>query len=177
METTTIPSWMDQIQADITEMESDWRQLDEQEWRAQDRGSLAQLARGKQVKEAEAGRLRAELAVASFVERFYARGETEIAGNLLARAEEKRAIYPIPMKEFARFVRAEAEQSTLPGLEMRWGPPASTADRTTGGWWIDLEGVPFLGEQEQSARRFRFHAVGDSVDAWLPLPKESLAAR
>src|SRR3954471_9756243 len=32
MNTTTIPDWVDKIQADITATEWEWRQLDEQEW-------------------------------------------------------------------------------------------------------------------------------------------------
>ena len=166
--TTTIPSWMDQIQAEITEMESDWRQLDEQEWRTQDPAMLAHVTRAKQVKEAEAGRLVAERAVASFVEEFYARGQTEIGESLVAQMDEKSWTAPtLTREEFARFVRAE--RVALPGLEMRWGSPTSTGDRTTGGWWIELDAVCFLSGEELSRRRYRFHVVDEHVDAWMAL--------
>ena len=53
--TTTIPAWVDTLQAAITATEWEWRQLDEQEWRTRDRDAQAQTALAKQAKQAEVG--------------------------------------------------------------------------------------------------------------------------
>ena len=45
--TTTIPAWVDTLQAAITATEWEWRQLDEQEWRNRDRDGQVQTALAK----------------------------------------------------------------------------------------------------------------------------------
>ena len=173
---TTITAWKEKIEADITEMEWGWRALDETEWRNRDLDRHVQIGLAKQEKEAEAGRLHAELAVASFVEEFYTSRRTEVGETLVSQADVESWTDPIfTREEFDRFVQAEAERVALPGVEMRWGPPTSAGDLAAGERWVDLEAVSLHNGQEESRHRYRFHVVGDRVDGWMALAEPSPA--
>lgn len=166
----TAPSWMDEKQAELTEMEWGWRALDEQEWR-QAGNTTKQIARARRQKEADVSRLRAELAAASFVEEFYTTRQAAIGEALVPRADlESWADPHLTREDFARFVRAEVERMKRPGVKIQWGPPIQTRRGAEKNWWIDLEAVCLLHGREQTRQQYRFHVAGDRVDAWLALP-------
>jgi hypothetical protein len=176
--TTTIPAWVDKIQADITNTEWEWRQLDEQEWRNRDRDGQVQTALAKQEKQAEVGRLRAELAVASFLDAFHTGKQSAVGRTVAAQLRvHSWTDALINRLGFALFVQAEAERTALPGVEMRWGPATSSGDPVTAEWTVDVEAVSLWHGEELSRHRYRFHVVGESVEGWKALLEASDAGK
>jgi hypothetical protein len=175
---TTIPAWVDKIQADITNTEWEWRQLDEQEWRNRDRLGQVQTALAKQEKQAEVGRLRAELAVASFLDAFHTGKQSAVGRTVAAQLRVHSWTDAIINRlGFALFVQAEAERTALPGVEMRWGAATSSGDPVTAQWRIDVEAVSLWHGEELSRHRYRFHVVGDRVEGWMALVEASQAGK
>ena len=175
---TTIPAWVDKIQADITDTEWEWRQLDEQEWHNRDLDGQVRTALGKQEKQAEAGRLRAELAVASFLDAFHTGKQSEVGRTVAAQLRVHSWTDAIINRlGFALFVQAEAERTALPGVEMRWGPATSSGDPVTAEWRVDVEAVYLWHGEELSRHRYRFHVVGDRVEGWMALVEASQAGK
>ena len=176
--TTTIPAWVDKIQADITATEWEWRQLDEQEWRSRERDGQVQTALAKQEKQAEVGRLRAELAVASFLDAFHTGQQSAVGRTVAAQLRVHSWTDAIINRlGFALFVQAEAERTVLPGVEMRWGPATSSGDPVTAEWRVDVEAVYLWHGEELSQHRYRFHVVGDRVEGWMALVEASQAGK
>ncbi|HKO24466.1 MAG TPA: hypothetical protein VJY65_06950 [Chloroflexota bacterium] len=176
--TTTIPAWVDKIQADITATEWEWRQLDEQEWRSRERDGQVQTALAKQEKQAEVGRLRAELAVASFLDAFHT-GQQSAVGRTVAAQWRVHSWTDAIINRlgFALFVQAEAERTVLPGVEMRWGPATSSGDPVTAQWRVDVEAVYLWHGEELSQHRYRFHVVEERVEGWMALVEARQAGK
>ena len=170
MNTTQASSWMDEKQAELMDMEWDRRLLDEQTRRRQPDDDAGFTAEAMREKEAEAGRLRAELAVASFVEEFYTLRETARGRALIASADVGAWRHPpLTRDHLARFVLAETESLTRSDATMRWDPPTSHAGATAGQWWVDLDARCIRAGRDTGRRRYRFHVVNDQVDAWIAL--------
>lgn len=176
--TTTIPAWVDKIQADITATEWEWRQLDEQEWRSRERDGQVQTALAKQEKQAEVGRLRAELAVALFLDAFHT-GQQSAVGRTVAAQWRVHSWTDAIINRlgFALFVQAEAERTVLPGVEMHWGPATSSGDPVSAEWRVDVEAVYLWHGEELSQHRYRFHVVGDRVEGWMALVEARQAGK
>ena len=163
---TTLP-WADQAQAELTDVEWNWRQMDESDGRYQEPDALKHVALGKRDLEAEAGRLRAELAVASFIEEFYTTRRIDVGTTLIARADTRSwQDATFTRKAFFAFVQNEVDRLARRGVTVRWGPPTSLAGQRPGEWWIELEGVHFLHDREQDRHTYRFHVVENEVNAW-----------
>jgi len=174
---TTVPSWTARKQSDLVEMETDWRQLDEDEQRAQSNTMPGQIVLAKREKEAEVSRLRAELAVATFVEQFYTAGRTELGERLATHEQAASWNHTIWSQErFERFVRAEVERAARPGVKILGGLPVSVGNPIAHDWWVDLEAVQLYEDREQGWQRYRFQVIGDRVEGWMILDDGSRMA-
>ncbi len=170
---STLP-WVEQKQAELTDMEWDWRQQDEREGLGVQAEVLPSLA--KREKELEASRLQAELAVASFVEQFYLakniRVGTELVNEIDVDAWQDPAI---TQEAMARFVRAEAARLDDPHLASYWGWPTSRAASAPQQWWVDLPAVFVQDERTQSWEHYRFHVAGKHINGWTANPSHTAA--
>lgn len=169
METiTTSASWIDQIQSDLSGMAWGWGRLDELEQAAPAVRIEAAALPAKEEKESESSRLRAELAVASFVQQFYAERSVEAGRSLVARADLIGWQAPfISSGDFARFVESEAEYVVYAQGRMFWGIPESAYEARSGSWWIDLDGICLMLGQDPTRRRYRFQVLDGAVNAWI----------
>lgn len=169
--TTTLDRlhWAEQKEAELAQMEWDWRRLDEREGMQPKGDDLSALAKGE--KEREAGRLQAELAVASFVERFYVAKHFESGRALLDRLGDDACIAQIATHDdLERFVRAEIARLANPNLITYWGWPTSRPAALPDHWWVDLPAVVVEDERVRSWEQYRFHVAGARVTGWLAGP-------
>ena len=161
--------WVPQKQAELTDMEWDWRQQDERESLSVNGGALASLA--KREKEAEASRLQAELAVASFVEQFYLAKQVAIGEELVEAVDVNAWEDPaITRDSLARFVQAEASRIAAPRLASYWGWPTSRGGKTGADWLVELPAVFVQDERAQSWEQYRFHVAGKHINGWTASP-------
>lgn len=161
--------WVEQKQAELSDMEWDWRQQDEREGLVAGTDTLPSLA--KREKEAEAGRLQAELAVASFVEQFYLAKQVEVGEELVEKIDVDAWNDPsITRDAMARFVQSEATRLAAPRLASYWGWPTSHGTTTPSHWWVDLPAVFVQDERAQSWEQYRFHVAGKQIKGWSASP-------
>ncbi|MBV9278460.1 MAG: hypothetical protein JOZ41_00105 [Chloroflexi bacterium] len=166
-QTRTTSAWIDQIRADIAQVEWDWRSLDEQDWRSRMPDGQGPNALAKREREREAGRLRAELTVASFLDAFHTGTQSELARDLAARLRPGSwTDATMNRAGFAMILQAEAERAALPDAEIRWGPATATHDASPDDWRVDVEARYLWHGEELSRYRYHFRVVGDRVEGW-----------
>ncbi len=164
--------WVEQKQAELLDMEWDWRQQDEREGLSAGVESLPSLA--KREKETEAGRLQAELAVASFIEQFYLARKADIGQELVDEIDVDACNDPSMTRDaMARFVEAEVARLTAPRLATYWGWPSSHGARMPEHWWVELPAVFVQDERTQSWEQYRFHVAGKQIKGWTASPSHT----
>lgn len=164
--------WTEQKQAELSEMEWDWRQQDEREGLLPVPEHLSSLA--KREKETEASRLQAELAVASFVEEFYLAKQVKVGEELLDEVDGDALKDPSMTRDaMARFVQAEATRVAEPRLATYWGWPTSHGTKTPHHWLVELPAVFVQDERAQSWEQYRFHVAGKRIKGWTARPSHT----
>jgi hypothetical protein len=156
----TLPAWVDRTQAEITETDWKWRQLDEQEWHRWASGAQSTTLRAKRALEEDAGRLRAELAVARFLDTFR---DGPLAAHLGTHDWSDSLVNRLGL---AMLVQAGAERTALPDVEICWRHVTSAHKPRTDEWWVEVEAVYQWHGEPLARQTYRFHVVDFRVEGW-----------
>jgi hypothetical protein len=156
--------------------EWNWRGLDETASRVRGPADGIRNRDAKEEREKEVSRLRAHLAVASFLEGLQAQTRTDGTNAMTVQVDLDGDRYDVASRlGFAMLVQPAADPESDSGVDTWWRPTASKGDPTTGEWWISLEASTRSRGQELSRHRFRFKVVDDHVEGWLGVAESSLA--
>ena len=172
METpANVSDWAGRIRTDIEAAEWSWRNLEEREHYARRQSEATQSRLAQEDVEAEVSGLRAQLAVASYLEDLGAADTTgqEPIGDQLTKVEESDRHMIVSGLMFAAIINADRDRAVPSGIESRLRSTASGRNSATGDWWVSLEASLRWRDEELSRHSFQFYVRDERVTGWSGL--------